>query len=133
MIHTTFRVIAVLMVVAATLTLSNAARAFETPTGDCVLFYKDADYGPKTPQGEWKVCENSINFPSLSSAWNDSISSIYVPPGERITIYEHASYGGKCRRVRGGESQADLGAIGANDQMSSAMINPSEFRWLRCL
>jgi hypothetical protein len=59
-------------------------------------------------------------FPYLGADWNDRVSSIRIPAGKTIILYEHANYGG--RSVRLTSDVADLRAIGWNDIASSAYL-----------
>jgi hypothetical protein len=57
--------------------------------------------------------------------WNDRISSVKVPPGKTLVLYEHASFGGASVAIDG--DRPDLRQIAGpggtwNDQVSSFRI-----------
>jgi len=40
------------------------------------------------------------NYDNLNGGWNDQISSIKVPPGFKILVYEHSNFRGACKEIR---------------------------------
>lgn len=87
---------------------------------NAATFYDDIEYG-----GASFISGSDMAF--AGEAWDDRISSISVPPGMTVTIYEHANFGGQSLVVT--EEMADLrlvalpGSEGTwNDALSSIRV-----------
>jgi hypothetical protein len=55
-------------------------------------------------------------------SWNDNISSLIVPTGWTVTLYEHVSYGGRSMKIDGPSVVDDLPSLGWNDTVSSIRV-----------
>lgn len=53
-----------------------------------VYFYQHSNY-----QGN-KLAYSVADYAILPDGWNDQISSISIPPGIKVTVYEHSNFGG---------------------------------------
>lgn len=65
---------------------------------NCLRMYKHANYGGTS----WKFCPGS-GGPNLSR-WNDEVSSMKVPDGYIVAVYEHSGRKGKSRNFTGNVS-----------------------------
>lgn len=57
---------------------------------------------------------------NVPGGWNDEVSSVRVPAGFRVELYEHVFFGG--RRLVLTADTPDLAPLGFNDQMSSFKV-----------
>jgi len=57
---------------------------------DTVIVYQDADYQGASQE----LSEGSYDIDSLEFG-NDQLSSLKVPPGFKVTLYEHANFEGR--------------------------------------
>jgi Peptidase inhibitor family I36 len=107
------------------LPLVTALGLFFSPSSaaaQAAYFYEHLDY-----DGESFASGTPMSF--VGWEWNDRITSIYVPNGYTVTLYEHIDYGGAHLQLT--ESTADLrafvgpGADGTwNDAASSILVTP---------
>jgi Beta/Gamma crystallin len=85
--------------------------------GQLVTLYKDCYFqgiSRAIPIGYWNVQD--------IERWigNDELSSIRIPPGIKVTVYEHADFTGDSRTFYG--SSSCLAPMGWNDRVSSIKI-----------
>ena len=80
-----------------------------------VKLWIDANY----KNGPWLVSEDIANFKDYG--FNDKISSINVPNGMKVTLYEHSNYKGKSITLSG--DVPNFKNIGFNDMASSLKIS----------
>ena len=59
---------------------------------------------------------------NLGNSWNDVASSVRVPPGMRLRLFEHANYQGNYRDYTGDNNCMH----GFNDAASSLILNIGE-------
>lgn len=70
-----------------------------------------------------RVCFNiGQRVPLVDLSMNDKFSSVQVPPGVRVTICEHANFGGRCMPVD--RTVTNFNDIGFNDRVSSLSVEP---------
>ncbi|AKJ30172.1 basic secretory protein-like protein [Caldimonas brevitalea] len=93
-----------------TQSFGKAAAAAAAAAASPVCFYADINY-----QGA-SFC-GSANNGWVGRTWNDRISSVKVPAGAQVTLYEHANYGGRSLVLNG--DNANLVPMGMNDMASS--------------
>jgi hypothetical protein len=62
-------------------------RQTEPPPIIEAAFYSDIEFA-----GETLRAGNDLSF--VGSGWNDRISSVHVPVGRTVVLYEHIAYGG---------------------------------------
>ena len=84
----------------------------QAAAGD-VCFYENINYGGIS------FCSGT-DHASLSSTWNDRISSVKVPQGSKVTLYEHINYGG--RKLELTADSASVVGLNFNDLASSLKI-----------
>jgi len=92
-----------------------------------VILYDRANFeGPKRSFGVGKYrLTNAADF-------NDVASSIRVPPGLVVIVYEHADAGGGYgRSVDFMEEQPNLSTYNFDNQISYLQVFPSDRRWMR--
>lgn len=89
----------------------------ELPPGDVIL-HEHPTYDERFPGRRWRV------GPGLTDAGtafdNDAVSSVEVPTGLRLTLYEHE--GGNGHRVLLGAGLHDLASYGFDDRASSVRV-----------
>ncbi len=81
-------------------------------------FYKDSD-------GRGEFLQSGIaRSERLGDRWNDEISSVWIQNGCKVTIYEHADFGGKSHTLYGkqGGAMYNLSDIGFNDKISAYAV-----------
>lgn len=63
-------------------------------------------YESETGTGNtWYLDKDKPNGGRRSSlGWSDSVRSVYVPPGQKVTLYEKDNYGGKAVCLHGGST-----------------------------
>ncbi|MEZ5044974.1 MAG: hypothetical protein R2828_34065 [Saprospiraceae bacterium] len=85
-------------------------------TAGTITVYEHKNYG-----GKYKVFSpGSWNKSSLSPVGNDEISSIKIPAGMEVTLFEHDTYKGK--KITLTKSYADLHGLGFGDEVSSLIV-----------
>lgn len=88
-----------------------------TPIEDNVCFYKDENYSNKL------FClENNNAVGKLNSNYNNSISSIKVPKGLAVSIYQDYFYKGGDTIIYSDTSMDELKKLGLQDNISSLYI-----------
>lgn len=90
-----------------------SATAAAADTGIC--FYEHINY-----QGQ-SYC-TSASTAWIGAQWNDRISSVRVPAGYKVELFQHANYGGRVLALTG--DTANLVGLGFNDLASSLKITP---------
>ena len=84
-----------------------------------IMIYEHCDYlGKSTALGR-----TSGNNPWMGE-WNDIVSSVRIPPGMKLILYEHSNYSGASVTLRGDISC--LASRGFNDRASSYVIEINE-------
>lgn len=78
-------------------------------------FYEHANF-----QGRRMCVSTGQRVPLVDPLMNDHLSSVQVQPGLRVTMCEHANFGGRCIPVE--RSIANLVEIGLNDKVSSIAV-----------
>ena len=83
------------------------------PTGAVVLF-RDSDF-----KGAWQVLLSGRHGVGALTIGNDQVSSLWVPPGVKVTLYEHDGQQGRSKSFT-----SNAGYVGDdfNDQTSSLVI-----------
>lgn len=87
------------------------------PNMGSACFYRDAGFSGGS------FCLNrgaQIRNLGNSAGWNDSISSIRIPWGFRVTVCQHADYQGFCQTYS--SDVFNFADIGFNDQISSIYV-----------
>lgn len=95
------------------------------PSYDFPIFYEDKNYKGYFLKLPYNLPNNSIcGFYSELSIYkfNDRISSIKIPNGWKVIIYENSHFEGKNVEIT--SSIADLSTIGWNDRVSSIRVIP---------
>jgi hypothetical protein len=77
-------------------------RPTEPPPVDA-MFYSDIEY-----QGDTLAVGTERSY--VGSEWNDRISSVYVPQGRTVVLYEHADYGGESLTLSGDDVDLRMSA-----------------------
>lgn len=103
-----------LAVMTAATSLSLAAPASAQVTGT-VYLYADINYGGGS-QGYGAGSHSNIG-----SIWNDRASSIRVPAGTVVSVYEHGAFGGRCENFRGDDNDLRNNPIG-QDSITSLKV-----------
>lgn len=88
-----------------------------------VVYYNDPNMSGTS---DGYTSPTSVNYPSTSPYYN-KISSISVFPASFTYVYTGASYTGTCWAFATG-TYADLGLLGINDQIKSAVIANNPFK-----
>lgn len=80
-----------------------------------VLFYEHKDFGGKV----WALPKGNYAWVEDAGIPNDQVSSVKVPKGIKLRIFEHKDYAGKAREVSG-----NISYLGDdwNDKMSSCKV-----------
>lgn len=100
-----------------------------------VIFYKDSYQSGQ----QFQMClqpGQGQKWATMPAGWNDQVSSFAT--STRILIYEDAGFRGKCVGIRGQEIWGNLSQIQMrngkswNDQISSVVVNPSNWEWINC-
>lgn len=81
------------LITAVTVTIAPAILSSEAEAAKCVEFYQHANFKGK----KWSWCGKRPNFKD----WNDEVSSIIVPEGKIIAVYEHTKKKGKSTLFEG--------------------------------
>jgi len=90
---------------------ASAAQWWRRGTNNGVTVYADINFGGRS-------ATFTSDIPNtVSSGWNDNISSLRVPNGETWEICQDVDYGNECQAVSG--SVSDLRRVGWNDRISS--------------
>ncbi|MBB5367088.1 MULTISPECIES: Vps62-related protein [unclassified Janthinobacterium] len=95
----------------SSITVSDAAAS-----AGVVSVYADANFSGKSQT----LAPGSYDMGALGGVGNDTISSLRVPAGWRVTLYEHAGFQGRSQIVT-----ADITMLGEafNDQVSSITVS----------
>lgn len=100
-----------------TVTIALALRTTATPADSKVIIFKDGDFQGASQQ----LGVGSYDIKDLTFG-NDQLSSLKVPSGYKVTLYEHGGFQGKSKSFT-----SDAGWVGDdfNDIASSVKIEPS--------
>jgi hypothetical protein len=83
------------------------------------VLYEHCDYlGKSMPIG----ANGKTAYHNLGDQWNDKVSSVRVPPGMRLRLFEHANYRGSYRDYTGDNNCMH----GFHDVASSLLLNIGE-------
>lgn len=94
--------------------LSLAAPASAQVTGTVVL-YADINYGGVS------FGYGPGTYSNIGSTWNDRASSIRVPAGTVVSVYEDGGFGGRCETFRGNDADLRDNPIG-NDTITALKV-----------
>ena len=78
---------------------ASSSRGQGTPGGGSAQFYEDFNGGGAN-------FSSSQSQATLSSRWDNVVSSIWVPAGSQVTIYQGANYQGPNLTLQGGQNGA---------------------------
>ena len=84
---------------------------------ESVIIYADANYQGQSATllpGNYSTMAAAGNFP------NDAVSSLYIPQGYRVVLYEHENFGGKSTTLTASRSSFFLSNW--NDKTSSIAV-----------
>ncbi|MBK8951879.1 MAG: hypothetical protein IPM85_05775 [Chitinophagaceae bacterium] len=87
------------------------------PTTDAVVIYTDANYKGQSSYllpGSFSKMTQADGFPAKA------LSSLHVPPGFRVVLYEHENFGGKSITIT--ESRSGFSYSSWNDRASSIKV-----------
>lgn len=71
--------------------------------------------------GDWQG-KDTVSYPNfVNLGWNDVASSLQVPDGYYVDLYEHVDYAGDVKRFGPGD-YPNFGNLGWNDKASSAVF-----------
>lgn len=119
------------LLVVTILLLSHFLGFSQNPT-----VFKDINFGGKSVELRGS-CMNFNNHNNCEISWDNQISSINVPNGWTVIIYDQIDYKGNSYTLK--ESISDLNKIGWNDRTNSIyVIAPngnalSGFFWPSCI
>ena len=108
------RVVASVAAMTVATGLSAMAPAGAQVTG-AVTFYADINYSGSS------FSYTAGSYSNIGSTWNDRASSVRVPAGTVVAVYEHGAFGGRCETFRASDGDLRNNAIG-NDTITSLKV-----------
>jgi glucosylceramidase len=83
-----------------------------------VCFYDGTQYGGTS------FCSD-VNNPALNATWNDKISSVRVPAGVTLRLYQHSNYGGRMLQLSADTPDLNGPDLGFSNIASSYQLTQS--------
>jgi len=80
-----------------------------------VTFYADINYSGAS------FAYAPGSYSNIGSTWNDRASSVQVPAGMVVSVYENGAFGGRCETFRASDGDLRNNAIG-NDTITSLKV-----------
>ncbi len=77
-------------------------------------FFENANYTGAS------FCTDTSN-PWVGNAWNDRVSSVQLPPGTQVTLFENSQYGGRTVTIKA--STPNLTSVGFDNALSSLQLS----------